>query len=172
MLINTPLNRIHEWGDPIQHPLKRLFLTRLEGITTSALEVLDLANTLFECAEQLAHTSQVLACRSLYVIFPKSQRIYKIAKQPSDPKNIFDTLLKIGKLVIGIISSITLGIFISPELNFRFHLWMRLIDNNLNMRTQKLLQAKLSAELEAIKISQQRAERFAQFQENQQKEWA
>ena len=73
--------------------------------------------------------------------------------------------------MIGFASSVILGIFISPELNFRFHIWMELITNHSNERKQKLLKAKLTAELDAIEVTKQRAERFAKFQAQQQQQW-
>lgn len=167
LTVNMLLNRIHEWGEPEEHPIKRIALTRLACLGAVALECFCTVEAAWSLGNQLYSTTKVLAGKGLYHIFPKSPLFQNFATQGLNTQAIGTSLLQICKLIVGLASTLLIGVIFSPEINFRLHLRMGLAVDNLLVRKQKDLAAKLAAEAKAAELAQVRAIRFAQFQAEQ-----
>lgn len=162
--VNTLLNRIHEWGEPEAHPMQRIALTRVASLGTAVLEYFSLLGASFDLGWNLYQDIKTLSHKGLYLILPKSQGSENpIHPFPSTGKSV----IQICKLIIGIASTLFIGVIFSPEINFRIHLKLGLAVDNLVLRKQKEVDDKLAAEVKAAELAEMRAARFAKFKSEQ-----
>ncbi len=168
LAINALFNRIHEWGEPEQRPATRIVLTRLGGVAGSVIETFAIAYSSLNVGLKFGDTLGNISIKTISALFPKSRLATNLNKLPASLNNLKNNLLHVCKLIIGLASTLLLGTFFSPELNFRLHLKLGLVVDNLNIKKQKELKAKLTAETKAAEITQARASRFSQFQAERQ----
>ena len=167
-ILNTTLNQIHDWGEPEQHPMKRMFLTRVAGLGCAAIEAGVIALTTGHLIRLTASEAVTGSAKALRLLFPKSETLSKCADRPTHATQMKSALVELCHLVAGLASTIFNGIIFSPAINFRMHIKWGLAIDNLAVKKQKNLDAKLKAQAAAEAITQARAERFAQFEANRQ----
>jgi hypothetical protein len=158
--INTVLNRIHEWGEFDQHPMKRFFLTRIGSVASVPLEICAGVHALLRVNLVVVKGVLKIGATALLLVRPKSKTLLKRATTNLHLKN---ELLTLCKRISGLASTLFFGIF-TPEINFRIHKKLKLAVDNLERKKQHELKIKLETELNAAQIEKERSERFNKFQ--------
>lgn len=157
-LLNTTLNHVHHWGEPEEHPMKRMFLTRATTVGCAVLEAIDLLWSTGRLAYVLGKEGVILS----------NKMYYQIKHLEPHQNNNLTSLKVAGKdtiaLIAGLASTILIGSLFSPEVNFRVHIKLGLAVDSLAARKQKDLEIKLRIEANAAEVTKQRAIRFAQFE--------
>jgi hypothetical protein len=165
LTVNGTLNRIHEWSEPARHPMARFFLARLGCIACTAIEAVAAAFAILECTKHAAEGLK-RAIKALLIV--NHQALENQAHRRIGCHTIIADLLEICKLIVGIASTVFIGIVFSPEINFRIHLKLGIAVDNLAVKKEKQLKAQIDTKIKAAKIAQERAERFAKFQAQRQ----
>lgn len=165
-LLSVSLNQIHCWSESEQHPMKRMLLTRLGGVGVAAIEV---ALIIFKSAEigiVCGKQALMTASKEAVRLFPdlKVQWIRDNAAEESLLEPIKASYYEIFQLVKGLASSIFLGIVFSPESNFKYHLQLNLVVDDLAVRSKEKLTAKLQAEEQKAVITKARHARFSELE--------
>lgn len=163
-ILNNTLNKIHDWGEPQCHPMKRMFLTRITSVACIALEASGLAWTTVRIATLSVQEARILSAKGVCKIVPPMKKLLKSASKKSLALPIKEAYLDICRLTAGLASTILVGALFSPELNFRLHIKLRLAVDNLALKKQRELDAKVRIETKAAEITKARAERFALFE--------
>lgn len=158
--INTTLNWVHEWGEFDQHPMKRLFLTRIGTIACLFLETAAAAYAMAKTGVVLFREIKRLATSGLSRIFPKSSALQAEVEVDNFCKK---ECIAFGQRIAGLISTLFVGIF-SPEINFRNHKKLHLAIDNLSEKKERELKLKLETELKDAQIKRDRLLRFTQQQ--------
>lgn len=162
MILNSLLNRIHEWGEPDKSLVKRIVFTRLGSTACLPVEVVSLAFSSLEIAWNATLFSYELGKKVKRIVLREESSEHL----PVNPlKNSFFTTCK---LIVSIASTLIIGVILSPELNFRLHLKLGLAVDNLSVTKQKELQIKLETQRRAEEITKARAARFAKFEAERQ----
>lgn len=163
-LLNHTLNRIHDWGDAEQPPMKRMFLTRISGIACGIVEAAGIAAS--SCRLSVLATRELarLLSRPMQAAFPASKCLRSYSQHPSCFEETSTTFLTLCKRVAGLASTLFFGVVFSPELNFRLHIKLGLAIDTLAVKKQKELLAKLRVQEKTAEINKARAERFAKFE--------
>lgn len=168
LAINCMFNRVHEWGEANRPPVNRILLTRLGTMAGAGIESLTIAFGSLNVGVKLGDIVTKYSMKTFSKLFPKSRFAANLPKSAASFNKVKDNLLLVSKLIIGLASSLLLGILFTPELNFRIHLKLGLIVDNLDIRKQKEQKATLDAEVKAAEITRLRANRYAQFQSQRQ----
>ena len=167
-LLSNTFNKIHHWSEPEQHPLTRMFLTRLAETACAVIEAASIIfksmELIFTCGKQIALSASGIA----FKLFPSSQWLQEHSQRPSLVEEIKDQGNEIRLLVSGLACTIFVGIFFSPEANFKLHLKLKLVVDDLAEKMQKKLASKLQAELQKAEITKARDQRIAQLEAEQQ----
>jgi hypothetical protein len=163
--VNTLLNQIHEWGEFDQHPMKRLFLTRVGTIATLFLETAAAGYALARVGNALFQTSKTLISLGIHRLFPKVEPPHGAAESLILLKK---ECLACCQRIAGLLSTLFLGIF-SPEINFRNHKKLLLAIDNLSEKKEKELRRKLETELKSAQIKKERLIHFTQQQAEREK---
>lgn len=162
--INWMLNRIHEWGQPEQHPLNRIGLTRLAGVGCVAIETLAVA---YNAVQSLRIQTCCLIKGSMILfnkVVPGSRQLTTVDSLVSGLHDLKTCMIRIAKIIAGIASTIFFGLLFSPEINFRLHLKLGLAVDNWSVKKEKQIKDQQEFEIESATIKKERADRFAQFQ--------
>lgn len=123
----TMLNKVHEWTEPEQQPMTRMFLTRVGGIACAFFEVIAVG-------------------QSVPKIFAASNF--------SDVKIAVE---KLCRLIIGLASTILIGIAFSPAVNYRIHIGLGIVMHDVALRKER--QSQLNAQRQ-IEKSQSEADKL------------
>jgi hypothetical protein len=140
-LLNTTLNKIHEWNEPEYHPLKRMFLTRICEVGCAAIE-------------------------ASVVVRKMAELTFTCFKKPSK-HDLKSRVSEISRLIIGLSSTIFIGMLFSPEGNFKIHVKLHLAIDTLAEKNQKILTTKLQAELAKNEVNAIRDALFSKLEEIQ-----
>lgn len=158
-LIDSTFNQIHYWSEPEQNPMQRMFLTRLSEIGCVAVETFSLICKTIEL--------MTLVGKQLIILSSKPAGIFSYPKFHDSffPPFFLLSDIKFGaeemcRLIVGLASTIFIGIVFSPETNFKIHLKLRLIRDNLAEKTKKERAIKLLLEKQSAEIIKARKERF------------
>lgn len=163
LAINSVLNRIHVWGEPSQHPATRMFFTRIANVGSAILEGLAIVYGSLNVGLRVGDAATTVSLKMVSTLLP--HRLKNNLKNISTSLNdLTKNLLYVCKLIIGLASTIFFGIVFSPELNFRIHILLGLVVDNMDRRKQNELRAKVEADAKAVETTKERAARFAQFQ--------
>lgn len=156
LLLNDVLNKIHVWSNPDQNPMKRMFLTRFAEMGCVGLEASLIAIKTMELgaliAKNLTHPLHT----------PQSSAFYPLLALESIGK-----VHEIATLIKGFASTIFFGVIFSPEANFKIHLSLRLVSDDLAEKTQKERTAKLQTECQKAEMNKLRNERLAKLESEQ-----
>ena len=167
-LLSKSFNQIHHWSEPEQHPMTRMFLTRITEVPCTILEAALIVFKTLELsltgAQQLMRASSKIAAK----VLPNSQILREYADRPSFFQDFKSQGLDISRLVVGLTSTIFIGVFFSPETNFKVHLKLGLVTDSQAEKNQRALAAKLQMELQKAEITKARNERFAKLEAAQQ----
>lgn len=122
---DTMLQKVHAWGEPEQHPMKRMFLTRIGSIACAVLE-----------------------------LQPLGQALGKFAITLNKP-----ALIDLTKRIVGVTSTLVIGIILSPEVNYFIHVKLGLAKDDIaerkNRRDQQILEKELQDKARAEQLNQQ-----------------
>lgn len=166
-LISSALNQIHQWSEPEQNPMTRMFVTRLSELACAVIEISSIIFKVLEIGFLSAKQMTTLASKMALVIFPDSKKLHVYSHQPS----LFPSIKAKGKdlcrLIAGFTATVFIGIIFSPEANFKIHLKLELVVDNLAEKNHIKLAAKLQAEMQKAKTKKVRIERFAKLEEAQ-----
>jgi hypothetical protein len=144
-LLSNTLNQIHQWSEPGQNPMKRMFLTRLAEIGCAGIEASTLA----------FKTIELSALSAKHLMHAPTDEMRTKANE-------------VANLLKGLTSTLIFGVFFSPEANFKMHLKLKLAVDNRAEKSQRELAAKLQAELQKAEITKIRNERFAKLEAEEQ----
>lgn len=122
------LNKIYEWTEPEQQPMTRMFLTRVGGIVCAFFE--------------------------LIAVGEAALKIFSGSKF-SDVKKSVEQLCR---LIIGLASTILIGIVFSPAVNYRIHIGLEIVLHDVTLRKEK--QVQLNAQRQIVK-AQSEADKLA-----------
>lgn len=168
--LSTTLNKIHGLSQPDHPPMTRMFLTRLAEITAAVVEAATIVFTAIEfaysCGRQLLISSSQIGLE----IFPSFKFLQEGASLPSAIDEVLSKAHAIASLVGGLASTLFFGIFISPEANFRIHLKLELITDDLATKNKNNLTAKLEMEKQKAELDKARNERYAKLEADTEKE--
>lgn len=168
--INRVANRIHEWGEPGQYLWKQMGLTRVCGVALAAIEAISiLYHSAFLLAWQLPVNLYNKSLDIFCAIIPRVKKLENIRCQPSHFEAATrNMLITIANIIAGLASSLFFGVIFSPEINFWLHRKLGLAVDNVGSRKEKVLKARLEAEVKAAAIRKDRDERLTQFQKERQ----
>lgn len=189
--INSVLNRVHEWCEPERNPMTRMFLSRLGGVVCLVVEAVSLTfnayRSVYKSVSNVCNVTRrsflLICCCGCFKkekkekVDPNKEKVdstdevkarMSVRLNPDDRVRI--RLLNVCKLIVGIISTAFFGILFSPMINFRIHLKLGLGVDNMAERRKRELAAKIEYELKKNEVEKERAQRFAQFQENRRAE--
>lgn len=165
--LNSVLNRIHEWGQPENHPLKRIVLTRAGGVAAISLEAVSLVVKPFVLGFQSLGFISKLPLKVVKWIV-HSEKLNAWDEKLPGSKDLIHTVKRIYQYFVGLLSSAFFGVVFSPELNFRLHLKLGLAIDQLADRKKKDLEAILSVETKGPEIlpfwNEQTGERLKNYQ--------
>lgn len=167
-LLNSLFNQIHQWSEPEQNPMRRMFLTRISEVGCALIEIGSIGFKIAELAMLGGKQLTLLSSKVVFEIFPHSKQIQRYCNRPSFSNELKVKGKELCELVAGLASTLCIGILFSPEANFKAHLKLGLIIDNLAEKTQKKLAAKLQAELKNAEITAARKERFEKFEAEKQ----
>lgn len=145
-----------------------MFLTRMTEVPCAVMEA---ALIVFKTLElSLTTAKQLIAASSKAIvkILPYSQMLREYPDRPWLLQDIKLQGMDICRLVAGLTSTIFIGIFFSPETNFKIHLKLDLTTDNRAAKNQRALAVKLQMELQKAEITKARNERFAKLEAEQQ----
>lgn len=169
--VNNILNKVHELGQPEQHPLARLGSTRLWGVACAALETISLLFIPWQVGTAAIDCSAKSFKSLMHEILPDSE-MFKNSEPPANSiLKLKKNCILAAKMIAGFASTVLFGIIFCPELNFRIHLRLGLAVDNFSVKKHKELQAKLTAELYAKEIAEARTKRFAAFEAERDAAW-
>jgi hypothetical protein len=167
-LLSKTFNQIHRWSEPEQHPMTRMFLTRITEIPCSVIEAASIVFKTLEFGLNGAKDLMTVSAKSAVKVLPNSKLLKEYAGQPLLLQDLKAQGREIGRLVAGLTSTIFIGVFFSPEANFKIHLKLGLVADNQAEKNQRTLAAKLQMELQKAEITKARNERFAKLEAAQQ----
>lgn len=147
-LFQASFNHVHMWSQPSQDPMKRMFATRLASIACAVAET---ALIIFKMIEQWRTIGQ----RCLGIKTAATIPLYHELRQRRE---------EIGRLALGLLGTLSLGIVFSPTANFKLHVWLQLVVDHVAEQAQKERQAKLQAEEKKKEIEQARTVRFVKLE--------
>ena len=159
------MNDIHRWGENDQHPMVRMFLTRTVGLVCAFTEIGASIKQSFHLSILTAKASAVFAAKVGRLAFPNNPWLTTHSLKPIPKEDIKGSLEDLYKLVAGIASTIFIGVLFSPEINFRNHLFLGLAADDLAVKRERDLAAKLAAENTIAELARARAERYNIFVE-------
>lgn len=162
--INWISNRIHEWGQPEQHLLRRVGLTRLASVACMTIEILAVSSNAIRCLGIQTGCLIKGSAFLFYKIFPRVEHLKFIDNNLSGLEDLKKCIIKIAKIIAGIASTVFFGLVFSPEVNFRLHIMLGLAVDNLTVKKEKQLKDQLEFEAQSAIITIERAKRFAKFQ--------
>lgn len=169
LTLNTALNKIHSWSQPEQPPMMRMFLTRTIEIVAAVIEAATIVFTaigfVYSCGKQLVISSSQIGLE----IFPHTQRLQEFAHLPSAINDIVSNARGIASLIGGLASTIFFGIFISPEANFKIHLRLELVTDDLATQSKNTLTAKLELEKQKSEVNKTRSNHLASLETSNEK---
>lgn len=157
------MNDIHRWGENDHHPLVRIFLTRATGLGCAAVELSFAAKAGFDLCVVSAKAAVVFAAKVGHFAFPGSESLAKHAVKPLHEEVIQQTFHRFRNLIAGMISTVCVGILFSPELNFRNHLYLGLAEDDLAVKKEREMAAKIAAEATLSEVARVREERYLHF---------
>jgi hypothetical protein len=135
--LNTVLNHIHGWSQPEHNPLTRFFVTRVAGIGCAAYEALAIGFTAVDWIGTGLSLSSEFSFKGC----------------------------ELCRRVLGLASSLFFGIIFSPEVNFKIHLKLKLVIDNISQNTQKIIERKLLQEKENRETAEIRKKHMVQLEE-------
>jgi hypothetical protein len=147
-LFHTAFQYVQTRSQPSQDPMTRMFATRAASLICAVAET---ALIIFKTVDGW----NVIGRR------------YFCAKQAADLPFTHDVRIRrdeIGRLVLGLLGTLLLGIVFSPMGNCRLHVRLQLIKDLAAEHTQMERQAKMQAEEKKRDLEQARAARFSQVE--------
>ena len=171
-LLSTPMNQIHCWSEPEQHPMSRMFLTRIGGVGIFFMEAAVLFFKTAEVGAVCGMEGLVSTCKGAVKLFPDLRHVEWIndhAKVGSFVELLKESFHEIAQLIKGLVSTLFLGIVFSPESNFKYHLQLNLVFDDLAEKSHRKRAAKLQEELLKAEITEARNARFAELESAQTK---
>ncbi|HEV8051556.1 MAG TPA: hypothetical protein VGP47_03610 [Parachlamydiaceae bacterium] len=167
-LLNKTFNQIHRWSEPEQQPMTRMFLTRITEIPCTLIETALIVIKTLELSVNGAKQLVTATSQAAVKVFPNSQLLQEYAREPLLLQDLKSQGQEISRLVMGLTSTIFIGIFFSPEANFKIHLKLGLITDNQAEKNQRALAVKLQMELQKAEITKARNARFAKLEADKQ----
>lgn len=104
--VNIMSNRIHEWGEPEQSPLKAMILPRVGSIALAALETLTVLYNSLLVATRLPITLFTQSISVFTIIFPKNVQLQTIQNRFSPYCFSKMEVLRIAKTIVCLASTL------------------------------------------------------------------
>jgi hypothetical protein len=162
--INAMMNEIHRWGETDQHPMKRMFLTRLGSAACSVFECAAVAKATLHLGATACRAATGLGVRIARFTFPHANWTSGTPTSSFNAGAINDAMNVLCRLIAGLASTVFVGVVFSPELNFKLHLRFGLAVDDLTAKKEREVAAKLAAEVSLAEVAQARKERFDAFE--------
>lgn len=172
LAVNSVLNRINEWSEPNRKPFTRVICSRLGTAACVPVEVAAIGILALQVICRVGVSGLNTAKKIFNVVFLKKPAIQKNGSGDDSKKAAenLKKLLTIAKLIIGIVSTILIGIIFSPKMNFRFHMDLGLAVDNLKEQKEREMAIKLDLENKKSEVERARARRFEEFQSEMESE--
>lgn len=173
LAVNAILNRVNEWSEPDCTQMVRVVGARLATlgcvvVEVSAIGIVSLQVLKRLCSNAINTGKKVYRMISLWKNANGKESV-KVIPVPHT-ESLVRKLLNICKLIIGLASTILVGIIFSPKGNFEFHMTLGLAVDQLTARRQKAIEDKQNLDLMKITVENAREKRFFEFQAARQAE--
>lgn len=127
------LNKVHEWTEPEQQPMTRMFSTRVGGIACAFFELIAVGQT--------------------------ALKIFSAANFG----DVKDSTEKLCRLIIGLASTILIGVVFSPAINYRIHIALGIVVHDVALRKEKQAQFNAQRQIEKVQLETDKLLRLAKL---------